>query len=125
VNLLLDTHTVLWALSDPSELSPRAREVIIDGRNPVLVSAASVWEIAIKRQLGKLRCPDDLLEQLAVHRFATLPMSALHAWTAGHLEPIHHDPFDRMLVAQARIEQLTIVTRDEHIPGYRVAVVEA
>lgn len=125
MNLLLDTHAVLWALSQPAMLSAEAQRAIVDGGNLVFVSAASAWEIAIKKRLGKLRAPDDLLDELKRHRFATLEITAAQALRVEHLPDLHRDPFDRILVAQALHEQLTIVTRDPFIPRYGVPVVVA
>ena len=120
MNLLLDTHTLIWALADPQELSTVAREAIIDGNNLVYVSAVSVWEISIKKALGKLEAPDTLLEEIDRLRFSPLEIALVHADRAGKLPPIHLDPFDRMLVAQAQSEQLTLVTRDADIQKYAV-----
>ncbi len=120
MNLLLDTHALIWALEDNPTLSPAARAAIIDGRNMVFVSAATVWEIAIKRALGKLNAPDNLLEELEKHRFTPLDISAIHADQAGRLPPIHQDSFDRMLIAQAQVERLVLVTRDASIRQYAV-----
>jgi PIN domain nuclease of toxin-antitoxin system len=125
VKLLLDTHALLWALAEPDRLSDAARDALRDGRNEVLVSAASAWEIAIKRAAGKLRAPDDLLEVTAAAGFGWLPISARHAMLAGELPPHHRDPFDRMLVAQARQESLTIVTHDQGFVPYAVDVLVA
>lgn len=125
MNLLLDTHVVLWALTDDPSLSPGARAAIIDGTNRVVVSAVSAWEIVIKRSLGRLRAPDDLEHQVRVHRFDPLDVTFAHAAEVGRLPAIHRDPFDRLLVAQARVEGLTIVTRDTHIPDYDVATLPA
>lgn len=125
MNLLLDTHTLLWALADDPTLTGDAREAIVDGRNDVLVSAVSAWEITIKRALGKLRAPDDLPDQLARARFAPLDVTIEHALAVGELPDHHADPFDRMLVAQARTERLTLVTRDAHIARYDVDVLPA
>ncbi|MBW2736778.1 MAG: type II toxin-antitoxin system VapC family toxin [Deltaproteobacteria bacterium] len=125
MNLLLDTHTVIWALSNAPTLSPRAREVITRGENLVFVSTASAWEIAIKKRLGKLIAPDDYLEQLERHRFISLDISAGHALAVEHLPDLHRDPFDRILVAQAMLEKLTLVTRDAMIPRYGVPIVLA
>jgi PIN domain nuclease of toxin-antitoxin system len=120
--LLLDTHVVLWALGDVQNLSPAAGDALADGSIPAYVSAASIWEISIKRAAGKLKAPDDLLAQIADASFDSLPIDQEHADIAGGL-PLHHrDPFDRMLVAQARCEQLTVVTRDERIAAYGVPV---
>jgi len=120
VNLLLDTHTLIWALADNPELAAAAREAIIDGNNIVFVSAVSVWEISIKKALAKLDAPDTLLEEIERHRFTPLEIALEHADRAGKLPPLHLDPFDRMLIAQAQSEQLTLVTRDSEIQKYAV-----
>jgi PIN domain nuclease of toxin-antitoxin system len=120
MNLLLDTHTLIWALADDPELSIAAREAIVDGANFVFVSAVSVWEISIKKALGKLDAPDTLLEEIERHRFTPLDIALEHADGAGKLPPIHMDPFDRMLIAQAQSEQLMLVTRDADIQKYPV-----
>ena len=122
--MLLDTHALLWWLAD-EELAPETRDQIADPANSVAVSAASVWEISIKRALGKLTVPDDLPEQIRASDFAPLPIDLNHALAAGQLPKHHDDPFDRMLIAQAQIEQLTIVTRDKRFRDYDVAVVSA
>ena len=120
MNLLLDTHTLIWTLADNPELAAAAREAIIDGNNIVFVSAVSVWEISIKKAMGKLDAPDTLLEEIGRHRFTPLEIALAHADRAGKLPPIHLDPFDRMLIAQAQSEQLTLVTRDAEIQKYAV-----
>src|SRR5512143_1869076 len=116
--LLMDTHAFLWWLSDDAALGANARAEIADGRNEIYVSAASVWEISIKQALGKLEAPDDLEKVVEDENFIRLPISLFHAEAAGKLPPLHNDPFDRMLVAQAQAEGLVIVTADEHIPKY-------
>jgi PIN domain nuclease of toxin-antitoxin system len=120
--LLLDTHTLLWSVGDPDHLSPSAHEVLSAGVVPAYVSAASVWEIAIKRASGKLKVPDDLWEKVAAAGFIQLSMSFEHATHAGALPPYHGDPFDRMIVAQAQIEGLVVVTSDARIAAYDVPV---
>jgi PIN domain nuclease of toxin-antitoxin system len=120
--LLLDTHALLWALADEDRLSPDARAELSAGATPAFVSAASIWEIEIKRALGKLEAPADLLDAVAAARFAALDVTFAHASIAGSLPRSHGDPFDRMLVAQARCEGLTVVTRDPHIAAYDVPV---
>jgi len=125
VRLLLDTHVLLWALTDDPSLSAAARAAIVDGRNRVVVSAVSAWEITIKRSLGKLRAPADLAEEVAAHRFTPLAVSLEHALAVGALPDLHRDPFDRLLVAQAGVEGLTIVTRDRAIARYDVDVLGA
>lgn len=123
--LLLDTHVVLWSLSAPDRLAPPARDAIADPRNAVLVSAASVWEVAIKSALGKLSMPDDLAAQLRHARFDPLAITHGHAEAVGLLPRLHCDPFDRMLVAQAQVEGLTLVTRDAYVRRYDVPTLAA
>jgi PIN domain nuclease of toxin-antitoxin system len=125
VRLLLDTHVLLWALGDPDEIEPTARSAIVAPENRVLVSAASTWEIAIKGALGKLKVPADLPQQLEAEGFEPLPITIEHTLKAGALPRHHADPFDRMLVAQAELEDLTIVTRDERIARYAVPTLSA
>ena len=117
MNLLLDTHILLWGLANDVQLSKRARSAILDA-NKVYVSAASAWEIAIKAALGKLRAPDDLESQMASAGFLELPISIAHASAAGKLPRLHPDPFDRLLVAQAQIESLTLLTNDRALKAY-------
>ncbi len=123
--LLLDTHVLLWALEDSQALSVDARQSIADTRNEVFVSAASIWEMAIKRSLGKLRAPDKLADTVQEAGFAALPITLAHAEQAGMLPPHHRDPFDRMLVAQALAEGLVLVTDDALIPKYGVRTMPA
>lgn len=125
MRLVLDTHVLLWALGDPDELSGEARAAIVEPENLVAVSAASTWEISIKRALGKLKAPRDLVGALAASGFSALPITAEHTVAAGGLPARHRDPFDRMLVAQARIEGLVVVTRDPSFGLYRVDVLSA
>ena len=120
--LLVDTHALLWWLADDLSLSLAARDAIADPNNEPLVSAASVWEIAIKRSLGNLTAPDDLPDRIADEGFAWLPISAQHAWRVRDL-PMHHaDPFDRVLVAQAVIEGVPVITTDARFAEYGVDV---
>ena len=123
--LLLDTHVLLWWLDDPSLIAGEARELIADPLRPVFVSAAAAWEITIKRQLGKLEAPDDLEDALERERFQHLPIAVRHALAVAELPSIHGDPFDRIQIAQARLEGLTIVTRDGRIPRYDVRCLRA
>ncbi|MCK5797464.1 MAG: type II toxin-antitoxin system VapC family toxin [Deltaproteobacteria bacterium] len=125
MNLLLDTHTVIWALADHPTLSAEARKVITCGKNLVFVSAASAWEIAIKKRLGKLKAPDNYLAELLAHRFTPLDITSAHALAVEHLPDLHRDPFDRILIAQAKLEKLTLVTRDAQIPRYGIPIVIA
>jgi PIN domain nuclease of toxin-antitoxin system len=121
--LLVDTHALLWWLTDDPALTPTARAAIAEPLDEPLVSAASVWEIAIKRALGKLDAPDGLPDEVTDAGFAWLPVAAQHAWAVRTL-PLHHrDPFDRLLVAQALTEQVPIVTADPRFAQYGVGVV--
>lgn len=125
MNLLLDTHALLWALGDDPTLRPAAREAIADGTNRVLVSAISVWEVVIKRALGRLDAPDDLVAEVRRARFEPLAVTLEHAEGLAHLPDHHSDPFDRMLVTQARMERLVLVTRDAAIRRYDVQTLMA
>lgn len=125
MKLLLDTHTLIWVLADDPTLRPAARAAIVDPENLVFVSAVSVWEMAIKRGLGKLRVPDDVNAQITAHRFDPLAVTCEHAWAAGNLPDHHADPFDRMLISQAHLEGLTVVTRDRRFEAYGVASMDA
>ena len=118
--LLLDTHVLIWALGNDPKLGPATREALTDPNNDAYVSAATVWEIAIKRALGKLNAPEDLSRRIERDGFSGLPVTLFHGEQAGALPPIHRDPFDRMLIAQAQAEGLTIVTMDGTIPRYGV-----
>ena len=123
--LLLDTHVVLWALTEPAKLTQPARSALEDAQNEVLVSVVSAWEIAIKRALGKLEAPDDLEAAIRMQGFEPLLMTFHHAEQAGSLPPHHRDPFDRMLIAQAQAEGLVVVTRGPDIPRYGVRTLAA
>jgi PIN domain nuclease of toxin-antitoxin system len=120
VTLLLDTHAFLWWLDDPRLLSQAARKAIGDGKNTVYVSAAVAWEIAIKRSLGKLEAPNDLEAAMEANRFLPLPVTVSHALAVQTLPDHHRDPFDRLLIAQARLEGFKLVSRDPNIPRYGV-----
>jgi PIN domain nuclease of toxin-antitoxin system len=119
--LLLDTHVVLWWLTDDPTLSDNIKDRL-DHEPDVYVSAATVWEVAIKQAMGKLKEPADLPERIRDGGFRELPITSEHAIAAGRLPLIHRDPFDRMLVAQAQRENLTLVTKDPHILEYPVPV---
>ena len=121
MRLLLDTRALLWWLADEG-LSSQTRDAIADPANLVAVSAASAWEIAIKKALGKLTAPDDLEQQVHAGGFVSLPINIAHGIAAGQLPRHHDDPFDRMLIAQALAEGLTIVTRDKRFEDYGVAL---
>jgi PIN domain nuclease of toxin-antitoxin system len=121
VSLLLDTHVILWWLTDDLTLSDEVK-TRLDDEPDVYVSPASLWEVIIKQSIGKLSEPIDVAEVIRVSGFRELPITFRHAIVAGQLPLIHRDPFDRMLVAQARCEGLTLVSRDPHIQRYNVAL---
>jgi PIN domain nuclease of toxin-antitoxin system len=124
LNLLLDTHVLLWWLGANRRLSRAARNAI-DGSQSVYVSAATAWEIAIKTSQGKLDFPRSLEDELLQNQFQPLPISIPHALAAAAL-PLHHrDPFDRMLIAQARLESLTLLTADANLKAYDAPVLLA
>ena len=125
MRLLLDSHALLWWLSEDAGLAAEADAVVRDPQSLVVVSAATVWEIGIKQALGKLRPPERLLERISAERFTPLAISPEHAVEAAALPRHHDDPFDRMLVAQARLEGLTLVTRDARISAYDVVTLPA
>jgi PIN domain nuclease of toxin-antitoxin system len=124
VRLLLDTHTLIWWMTDDPHLSNTARTAIEQEGNVALVSAASAWEIATKFRLGRLPLAKDLLKdfipELQIHRIEILSISAEHGIRAGLLPGPHKDPFDRMLIAQAQAEELSIVSNDRALDGYGV-----
>ncbi len=122
---LLDTHVVLWAFGSPDSLAPSIRVAIQDPRNTIVVSAASVWEVEIKRALGKLTAPSGFAATCIQRGFDALAISFEHAEVAGAL-PLHHgDPFDRMLIAQAMVEDLEIISDDRVFEQYPVRVAPA
>lgn len=125
MRLLLDTHVLLWWLGNHPSLGTLAASAIADPDSAVFVSAATAWEISMKKSLGKLKAPSDLEARLESHRLEPLPIAIAHAVEAGALPRHHDDPFDRMLVAQASLEQLTIVTRDRQFDLYGVPTLPA
>jgi PIN domain nuclease of toxin-antitoxin system len=125
VRLLLDTHAYLWWLNDDPKLSDKARQGLADLEAVTYVSAASIWEISIKTQLGKLIIDGDPVQEIWANGFVELPMTARHADHAGRLPRHHEDPFDRMLIAQAQIEHLVLVSRDAAFKDYDVSLLPA
>lgn len=123
--MLLDTQVLLWVLMKPRRLSVAATDAIEAGENRVFVSMASPWEISIKAALGNLTPPDDLERQLNEKRFELLPIAIRHTEAVAFLPHHHRDPFDRMLVAQAQVDGLTLVSSDREIRRYPVALLPA
>ncbi len=118
MRILLDTHLLLWWLAGSSSLSEQARRLIGDPDNTVFVSAVSLWEIWLKESLAKLRLPKDFENRLAAESFESLPLTATQARQVALLPWHHRDPFDRMLVAQARVENLILLTADDVVTAY-------
>lgn len=123
---LLDTHTLLWWFVNDSRLSPRVRALVADEDNEILVSAASAWEIATKHRLGKLATASEVCsrfeELVAADGFSYLSISPRHGLRAGVYVQVHADPFDRMLAAQAEMENLVLLTRDPAFAAFPVRV---
>lgn len=126
MRLLLDTHVFLWWITDDKRLSARARGLIAGGANEVFFSAASAWEIAIKARLRRVVLPEEperfIAEQVEANAFQVLPVHIRHALTVYGLPDLHYDPFDRMLVAQAMGEGMTLLSGDPQIARYPVDV---
>lgn len=125
MELLLDTHIVLWWLADDARLSHRARDLVADPGNTPVVSAATAWEVAIKQALGKLQIDADFEAAVQQQGFASLPIMIRHALETRTLPQIHRDPFDRMLIAQARVENLPLLTADARLLGYPANIIQA
>ena len=125
MRLLLDTHVLIWALNAPERLATRAREAIEAEENEVFVSVISPWELAIKGAREGLLLPGDLKRQLADQRFDLLPVLLRHTDPLESMHRHHGDPFDRMLVAQAISEGLTLVTADRKLRDYQVSLMPA
>ena len=125
MRLLLDTQAFIWWLGDDRKLGAKSRRAIADRSNDVYVSAASAWEIALERRAGKLAAPGDIAGWIVECGFEPLPIEVGHAVCAAELPDHHRDPFERMLVAQAQIEDLTLVAHDGEVGRYAVPVLDA
>lgn len=125
MRLLLDSHIVLWSIADPALLAGDIHAQVRHSSNEVFVSVATAWELAIKAGLGRLRIEGDLERTLDASGFRKLGISFAHAAAAGALPRHHGDPFDRMLIAQAQSEGLTLVTRDRVFSAYAVPILKA
>jgi PIN domain nuclease of toxin-antitoxin system len=124
---LLDTHVFLWWITDAPQLPPSIRELIADGGNELFLSAASCWEIAIKAGLGKITLPGHpdrfISDQMVSNAVQALPIEASHALHVFHLPPYHRDPFDRIIIAQAQLESMPIITSDPLFPKYKIKTI--
>ncbi len=125
MNLLLDTHLILWAAGAPQRLPDEARQLLLDSTNTLFYSAASLWEVTIKRTLGRSDFqvnPRRLWRMLPVSGYRELPVTGEHAIAVETLPLLHKDPFDRLLLAQAHIEGLTLLTADQQLAAYGAPV---
>lgn len=125
MRILLDSHVLLWWLADDPELAAAPREVIAAPENLIAFSAASIWEIRIKQAIGKLDLPADFADVLVRQPFEPLAVTVAHAHALQELPLLHRDPFDRLLIAQARVEGMTILTRDNAFTQYDVSTLPA
>ena len=124
MRFLLDSHVALWAIGHPDSLGAECRRQL-ETAAEVYFSAVTPWELGIKRAKGRIAYPDGLVAELVACGFGELPVTAAHAEAAPRLPPHHSDPFDRMLVAQAQAESLTLVTADEQLRAYEVTTIDA
>jgi PIN domain nuclease of toxin-antitoxin system len=122
MRFLVHTHALLWALGEPSTLSRQARDALADPSNLIVVSSASLWECAIKASIGKLDLPEDFFDSIPEAGYEVMPIRTSHLNLYRTLPMHHRAPVDRMLVAQARAEALTLISRDPDIAKYDVAV---
>jgi PIN domain nuclease of toxin-antitoxin system len=122
MRFLVDTHAMLWALGEPSALSSPAREAISNPANLIVISSASLWECAIKASIGKLDLPEDFFDSIPKTGYEVMPIRITHLNVYRTLPMHHRDPFDRMLVAQARAEALTLISRDPGLAKYDVEI---
>ena len=127
MKLLLDTHTFLWWITDNPRMSPKARDVVEDAGNEIFFSAASGWEIAIKARLGRLHLPENpssyLTKQLTMNAIQSLAITMSHSLYVFNLPDIHKDPFDRIIVAQAILENMPLLTKDCMLTEYGIQVI--
>lgn len=120
---LLDTHVLLWWLTEPEKIAATARQMIANRNNAIFVSSVSFWEMAIKNSLGKLTLPNNILSISKSEGFKILPLTPEEGLSVANLPPIHQDPFDRILIAQAKYNNLALLTHDKIIQTYPIATV--
>ena len=120
MRLLIDTHILLWADERPRRIAPALRTAMRDETNEIVVSAATIWEIAIKRAIGKLRFDRPIVAAVLALGFEILPVAGAHAEHAGSLPRHHNDPFDRLIIAQAYLERMVLGTQDRRMRPYAI-----
>ncbi len=127
MKILLDTHIFLWWITDDPRLSVRAKEIITDLHNELYLSAASGWEIAIKSTLGRITLPRKadlfIAEQMSINSILSLPIEMSHALHVHNLPPHHQDPFDRIIIAQAQLEKMPVLTADPQFKKYKLTII--
>lgn len=122
---LLDSNAFLWFIAEPTRLSRQARDILAEDSTDAFVSVATLWELSIKAGIGKLTLPPDMLDLVARSELTLLAIEPRHALRVSRLPRLHGDPFDRLLIAQAMIEDLVVVTRDRTFPAYGLSVIPA
>jgi PIN domain nuclease of toxin-antitoxin system len=122
---LLDTHVILWWLTEPEKIALKARNIIANASNVIFLSSVSFLEMSIKRSLGRLDLPDNILKILSAEGFKIQPLLPEECLSMMSLPMIHQDPFDRMLIAQAKYNELTLITRDKKILNYPIVSIKA
>ncbi|EKD69969.1 MAG: hypothetical protein ACD_46C00686G0002 [uncultured bacterium] len=125
MHYLLDTHVVLWWLTEPEKIHTKAKKILCDRANEIFISSASFWEMAIKKSIGRITLPHNLLEAVAIEGFKILPINPEECIGVADLPMLHADPFDRILVMQAKLYDLVIITRDIKLTEYPVITVSA
>jgi len=125
MNYLLDTHVILWWFTEPEKIKPKAQHIIRDKTNLIFVSSASFWEMAIKKSIGKLTLPHNLLEAVTAEGFKFLPILPEEGLGVADLPLLHSDPFDRLLIIQAKLHDLVFITNDSKIIDYPVISIQA
>lgn len=124
MNYLLDTHIILWWLTNPKQIAPKACKIISDKGNSIFISSASLWEMAIKKSLGRLTLPRNIVEILQTEGFQIMSISHEEALGISDLPQIHQDPFDRMLVMQAKLNNCVLITRDKNVMDYPIITIK-
>lgn len=122
---LLDTHVILWWFTTPKKINAKARKLISDKSNNIFLSSVSFWEMAIKKSLGRLTLPHNLIEAVAAESFKILPIMPEDGLGVADLPLLHSDPFDRLLIIQAKLNDMIIITKDSQIPKYPVITIDA
>jgi PIN domain nuclease of toxin-antitoxin system len=122
---LLDTHVLLWWLANPKQLSQKSQNIITDKANRIFVSSISMWEMAIKQELGRLEIPINILSILQAENITMLPLTAEEGLGVVNLPKLHSDPFDRILIVQAKLNNLVFITKDKKIMEYAIPIIKA